>query len=880
MNKQSNTQLKNSLNQRNSLSNNNCMSTIKTYIEDSSTNFNINKEIYNIDEFDAGKLKIYKYQNRKTSLDEIQAIYFDKTIYSLLGKKKMNKSDYFYFLYIFFIQETYRSYVIQLGHKNFSKFLKKFFNSCKKSNIFTNYDIAEYIDCYMLSLYQLITGIKNENNISKLKEKQIRNLKDLDSVDKKYMKLLVKYILAFCNILEYTKEYKNYPNIIFDSFSNIKDIFFHEYFMKQLNKIYLNKGLYIHGKKIIQKLFYSIIYNDNKKSIYDFTKLTSYLINSVLHYQFYYLPKNIKVPLIYMDNSPFYFLNIVILIQVLNNMYVNKDLIQKITFKFIDFFNNKINLFIDDGNKLRVAEYLLTDSINNKLIFKFLDIIKIIQPYFIIEESNINNNNKNYFDYLFFDLTIDKYIINNFVDNSNSQNIDTKDMNYSIASISQEIDIDNSFNNNNNNINIYSEKDYIKLILNKFTHSNDYFINKYFNTNDNNKINIENNNENINEKGNFEENESEKKLSEKCIEELFILLDILYYISLKFCQEIKQKSILDIKKIIKFIIIKSFEEKKFNCTIFNFILNIDKIYLPLSSDFNIINSNEILMKKSFIHFIKTYPLYIIFIINYFPKNNFDISEFFSVLKSFMIGYLKNVFNSIDENMNEYNHTLQLNYLSIIYFIINQILYIYNYKDKSNNELYDIKVKILHLPYCINCQKKIKCPLIFSNYLSQCNYCGEKSLYINTNLYDYIFNKKNEIKKFIDECVFHVITGITCNILFKFKVKYEKRNINSMFCYNLYYKIMSEHFQFLNNIKLIIGKNIPFVVDINCDINNREGALEEYMNTFFERYLTNKSKYPFKSIYETIDKDNFESFNSFRKTIKHECELSKHKYFKN
>ncbi len=106
MNKQSNTQLKNSLNQRNSLSNNNCMTTIKTYIEDSSTNFNINKEIYNIDEFDAGKLKIYKYQNRKTSLDEIQAIYFDKTIYSLLGKKKMNKSDYFYFLYIFFIQET------------------------------------------------------------------------------------------------------------------------------------------------------------------------------------------------------------------------------------------------------------------------------------------------------------------------------------------------------------------------------------------------------------------------------------------------------------------------------------------------------------------------------------------------------------------------------------------------------------------------------------------------------------------------------------------------------------------------------------------------------------------------------------------------------
>jgi hypothetical protein len=91
--------------------------------------------------------------------------------------------------------------------------------------------------------------------------------------------------------------------------------------------------------------------------------------------------------------------------------------------------------------------------------------------------------------------------------------------------------------------------------------------------------------------------------------------------------------------------------------------------------------------------------------------------------------------------------------------------------------------------------------------------------------------------------------------------------------------MSEHFQFLNEIKLIIGKNIPFVIDPNCDINNKEGSLEEYMNIFFERYLTNQNKYPFKAIYDTIDKDNYESFNSFRKTIKHECLLAEHRYIK-
>ena len=105
------------------------------------------------------------------------------------------------------------------------------------------------------------------------------------------------------------------------------------------------------------------------------------------------------------------------------------------------------------------------------------------------------------------------------------------------------------------------------------------------------------------------------------------------------------------------------KKKTFNYTIFNFILNVEQEYIPLSSYFNIINCNEILIKKSFAYFIKTYPIYLIFLINYFPKNNLDINLFFKNLQSFMLGYSKNVFNSIDDKMHDFNQTLQINYLN-------------------------------------------------------------------------------------------------------------------------------------------------------------------------------------------------------------------------
>ena len=852
-------------NQGNISTNINCMSTINTYIDYSSSNFKIDQKLYDLEEYDIGKYIIEDFKKRRASLEEIQAIYFDKTIFSLLERQKLTNRDYLYLFYFFFLKDTYRYYIIQLGHKNFSKFFKKYFNSCMKSKLFENYEIVGFIEFYLLSLYQLITGCPKESNISELQKKPLINLQNLDSINKKYMTLLVKYIMAFCDILGYTIEYKDYHQIIFNIFASIKDNLFKEIFMKQLNKLFLNKGLYSFKNNFIQQILYPVLYKNNKLSTKELSISVSYFINSILYYRPKYLINN-NNKLLYSTSSPFYFLNMTNLVKIIKEMVSNDDMVNNLLLKFTDIFNQKINFFIDDNNKIIVSEYLLIDSLNNKLIINLLDSVELIKPYFKNNIDKINlNNDYYYFDYLLYYISMDKYIIYYLGNNNKNMDINnnnnTIDTNLNNSLYSQ----DNDFFNDNIS-KIKNENDYIELIINKFNNSNDYFINKYFKKKNENNIDVT------------------EIILKKSIEELNILLNILYSISIRFTEEeILQNCIIDIRKIITSIIQKSFEGKKFNCVIFDFINNIDKKYLPPESEFDIMTSNVILTKISFEDFIKTYPLFLIFVLNYFPRHNSDISQFFIILKSFMVGYYKNVFNSIDEDMNLYNHTLQINYLNIIYLIIEEILNIYNIISKnnninnSNNDIYINKEIIQYLSYCLNCQKKIKKPIIFSSYLSQCTYCGEMLLYINTNLYDYLNKYRDELKQFIDDCIYTVITGITCNILYKFNTKYENRNINSMFCYNLYYKIMSEHFQFLNDIKVIIGKNIPFVVEPNSDINNKEGALEEYINSFFEKYITNKSKYPFKRIYENINNDEFESFNSYRKTIKHECELSKYKY---
>jgi hypothetical protein len=88
--------------------------------------------------------------------------------------------------------------------------------------------------------------------------------------------------------------------------------------------------------------------------------------------------------------------------------------------------------------------------------------------------------------------------------------------------------------------------------------------------------------------------------------------------------------------------VKSFKEKKkFNCTIFNFILEIEAKYLITSVDFNIINCIQTFNNKA--EFIKSYPFYIIFILNYIPKNNYKIETLFELLEGLINGSIQSVF---------------------------------------------------------------------------------------------------------------------------------------------------------------------------------------------------------------------------------------------
>ena len=95
-------------NQGNPSLNINCMSTINTYIDYSSSNFKIDQKLYDLEECDIGKYIIEDFTKRRASLEEIQAIYFDKTIFSLLERQKLTNRDYLYLFYFFFLKDTYR----------------------------------------------------------------------------------------------------------------------------------------------------------------------------------------------------------------------------------------------------------------------------------------------------------------------------------------------------------------------------------------------------------------------------------------------------------------------------------------------------------------------------------------------------------------------------------------------------------------------------------------------------------------------------------------------------------------------------------------------------------------------------------------------------
>ena len=439
-----------------------CMTTIKAYI-DSSSNFKIDKELYNIEDWKIGKYLINKYKQRMISYEEIKAIIFDKIIFSLIGRQKFHNKDYLFLFYILFVRENYRVFVNDLCIKNYSKFLRKFFNSCMKSHLLDIYEIAGFIEFYFISLYQIITKSPNEYNIKVLLDKTKQKLVLFDKEDKQFIKLLVKYCLALCNAMECSQILKKHHKFVLDHMEDIEDYDFRNIFYKELNKLFLNRGIYSCGRKFVAVYFNHFLELIDAGDDSEFLKSTIVYIYNILHYQAKYLISEQNENYLY-KGSPFFFLNMPILINILKDMKVEKEKLHILIIKLIEPQQNFFNLFIDDNNKLRVAEFMLIDALNDKIILNNLSKIALIKPYFDNERISNNNLNNEYFEYLFYDLCIDifKEYYTKEEQNKNIKN------NNNYPKLSQYISSQTQDYFNFNNSKAKLEKDYINLIINKF----------------------------------------------------------------------------------------------------------------------------------------------------------------------------------------------------------------------------------------------------------------------------------------------------------------------------------------------------------------------------------------------------------------------------
>ena len=877
--------------------NNNAMPLIIADIRKNPKYFPPLQVLCNLSSIDCVKLELIKFETINLSKDDIQAALFDKTIFALLKRQKFYSKDHRVLFSFFFKRENFRKYCMTLGHKNFLKFFKKFFNACmdnrsdtfSSQKIFSVFDTGELINFYICELYKLISNdktninfdkIENAESIKELHDKQkgnIINIKDLDNIDIKFMKFLVKYILAFCNILENNKYYYNHPQIIYVILSEINDEFFKAYFMKQLFKIYLHKGIYENGTSFTSFIFTLIFSEKIKSHNYNFTETQFNLMETALNFMPKYLTNDKNKEMTYPNGSPFYFLNVLVLIRIMNDLRVEKDEQKLFLKKIMNKFSPKINLFIDDDNQLQVAELILTDNVNDNIIRQSLNEFQIIKHYLENIEIINRTNYSRYFEYIFYDFSMRYYLFhlynknaeknNSLFDSNSNQKLHNAYLKREIYKSSQEMKkIDDFIKKEEPKKKVLSDKEIKEIILNTYNSSNDYFINKYFLTKVKKKI-----------AGEREKEKYEEKigiiLNNKTLEELFIILDILYF-AYKFFEDKIDESIEDIKNVIIYIMKKSYDNLKFNCCIYNFLLCIDQKFIPSPEKFDIIKSNQSLIKDKYnVQFIKTYPIFMIFFVNYCSNNNYDIESFLEYIRAFINGYCKDVFNMIDSGK-DYNSILQLNYMKIIHFIIEEIFNVY--LDKNEEIIFGTNIQIF-LPYCINCEKKMKNSIICGDYLSQCFYCGEKYLYVNTNIHKYLWNNKDKVKEFTEKYIFNFMTEITFNVLNKFDKKYNNRNQIPLFCYNLYYKLMQEHFKFMRYIQYIYRKKFPIDDNTISIFKNIEGTLEQELKEFYEKKLTQNKKYPFRNIYETIDKDNFISFNCYRKIIKHESALIRNRF---
>ena len=78
--------------------------------------------------------------------------------------------------------------------------------------------------------------------------------------------------------------------------------------------------------------------------------------------------------------------------------------------------------------------------------------------------------------------------------------------------------------------------------------------------------------------------------------------------------------------------------------------------------------------------------------------------------------------------------------------------------------------------------------------------------------------------------------------------------------------MKEHFQFLNYIQYILGKNIPFTAD-KITLGKKVMTLQELIDHYFEEFEKEKDIdiKTLNEIFKSIKGDGFKTFNNYRKT---------------
>ena len=811
-------------------------------------------------------------------------LFFDKLILSILGKEKYKSKEQFLIFYLFLQKNNYSELFKQ--KPVLLKFLHKYFKACVRTKIFHEDEVITYILIYYIRILQVLTkSNENEYDINILIQKKVTMDFSVPSDLLSYFKTLIKYIIALLNLVFFTKnsKYYNLHVIIINFFCYEKIPLLSKYIMKQLHKAFYQKGIYSCGNKLKYHLC-EILINDFKNISNNEEKSRCDIILYALLYPIekYYDESKIQIDKI--ENANYIFFNLMKLKEAFNTIYIEENLKEKILDYCVEIvvkpiFHLKLDLFTG-LNELKLASYFLVDSTNDRNIkdrfnYYFFNVIDSYCKQYFNELEKTDDYKNIYYDFLFFDLVLKKII--NF-----------NEMGFILPnkSINKEVQKSN-FLEYINSIGIRNKYPLFRKIFIDFCHRTIINPPTHKNTEDDDQSEKEYYIiENIYEKYKDINDLIDETKNINSLSVLYILLNFCYIIiRSNFSENLIKETFKKGKEIVRLLLNKIFTKNNFNCEFFDFLIKAHVNFLP--DDFEIFKENQKLLKSSRDQFIITFPLYVIFILNLAQKIKLDVEKFFQFITVYVEGYYKNVFDIIinqknSNNVSIFNNKLHLNYLNLIYFLWEEIIYTHKkLQEQDEFELPQYSArKSFHLPYCNYCFKTNKNPVILSNYLSLCKYCGNTNLYINIVLFEFL-SKKNDLEKYINEDINVGITEITVKLLMAFKQKFsENQYIKTIYSYPEIYKMLSMHFNCLNKLNIIGLKKIEFKPNSNAIINSAKGILEENIKSFFDNCVKKKSDYKvneLKAILELFIKGQFNSFNKARKTIKYEQELLDNMY---